>query len=75
MVAGTLPSFATLPYLWFILPAFLSVYSLRLIAGECAVVAAETVFIRFIVPVKWWQAALLSLASNIASIIAGLLVF
>lgn len=75
IVAGTLPSVATLPYLWFVVPALINTYAAQLIIGEVAVFAVETLIIRFLVnlPLRW--CALLSLSANGASILAGLAVF
>jgi hypothetical protein len=75
VAAGVIPSVATLPYLWFIAPAFIHPYGLQVGAGEVAIWAVETVMIRLLVniPVRW--CALLSFTANAASVLAGLAVF
>lgn len=75
IAAGTVPSMATLPYLWFVVPAFIKTYTAQSIAGEIGVFAVEIVIIRLLVnlPLRW--CTLLSLAANGASILAGLVAF
>jgi hypothetical protein len=75
IVAGSAPSFATLPYLWFILPLFLQVYPVRTIVGEITIVIVEAVLLRYLVNLKRQHAALLSFIANGVSVVAGLLVF
>lgn len=75
LAAATIPSFATLPYLWFVLPAFIGTYLLRTILGEIGIVLTEMVMIRFLTGLPWWKSALLSFFANVLSIIIGLIVF
>lgn len=75
IVAGIAPSFATLPYLWFVLPAFIATYQVRIISGETGIVLSEMVMIHFLTGLKWWKALTVSALANGFSIIAGLLVF
>jgi hypothetical protein len=75
LAAATIPSFATLPYLWFVLPAFIGTYLLRTILGEIGIVITELVMIRFLTGLPWWKSALLSFFANVLSIIIGLMVF
>lgn len=73
--AGVLPSVATLPYLWFVLPAFMSGYHFRVAIGEVAVFFVEAALLDLLLGVRARYAALLSVVANCASIIAGLAVF
>jgi len=75
VAAGVLPSVATLPYLWFVLPAFMSGYHVRVAVGEVAVFLVEAALLYLLLGVKPRYAALLSFVANSASIIAGLAVF
>ena len=75
IIAGIVPSVATLPYLWFIFPLVISDYYVRIVTGEIAIIGAETVVLRYLTNLSWRKVALLSLLANIASIAAGLLVF
>lgn len=67
LFAGTFPSFATLPYLWFLLPVYVRDRTLYLWSGETGVVLIETVLLMGVLPVKWREALLLSAAANAAS--------
>lgn len=75
MVAGTVPSFATLPYLWFVLPAFIGTYHVRIVSGEIGIVISEMVMIHFLTGLKWWKSLTVSAVANALSIIAGLIIF
>jgi hypothetical protein len=67
-------SFATLPYVWFVFPAFLSGFAY--IAGaELFAFIAEAAGYKLILRTSWKNAALLSFACNASSFLVGLLVF
>lgn len=65
--AGILASFATLPYLWFVLPDFIPNYTLFLLIGEVSVALFETLIYWLILRVSLPKALLLSLFCNLAS--------
>lgn len=67
LFAGVVPSLATLPYLWFLLPVYVRDRSLYVWSGEIGVVLVETVLLMGLLPVKWREALLLSAAANAAS--------
>jgi hypothetical protein len=72
---GFVCSFATLPYLWFVLPHLLGQdYLALLVAGEAAVFALEGVFYRLILRVSWGRAMVISTICNAASLAVGLAV-
>ncbi len=73
--AGIIPSVATLPYFWFVLPAYIKGYLPRILIGESGIFLTETVLILFLTRFQLRQCALLSFLANTASILAGLLVF
>lgn len=75
IAAGILPSVATLPYLWFVLPAFVATYLRRTIIGEIGIMVVELMILRFLTGLPWRKSALLSIAANIASVAVGLLIF
>lgn len=62
--AGMLCSSATLPWLWFVLPAFVASRGLYLGIGESAVALAETAILAAMLPAAWPRALALSLACN-----------
>lgn len=72
--AGLFCSFATLPYLWFVLPAWIHTRMQLMIIGELSVAAVETVFYQQLLPVPIGKALLLSVGCNLASFVVGLLV-
>jgi hypothetical protein len=69
--AGFIVSFATLPYVWFIIPFFLRTYIAWVIAGESFAFILEGIFYNFILKVSWKHAFLLSFACNAFSFLAG----
>lgn len=74
VAAGFFPTFCTLPYVWFILPAFLGWSPLLYhLVSEVAVVVVETMLLRLILGITLRKAASLSLAANIASYGIGLI--
>jgi hypothetical protein len=73
LFAGIIASFATLPYVWFIVPYFARTYVVFVIAGEGFALIAECVFYCFILRVARIRAFVLSLLCNAASFSAGLL--
>jgi hypothetical protein len=73
LFAAFFTSFATIPYLWFILPLWRAPYLFRTVAGELLVTVIEALAYVFLLDLKPKRAALLSLAANLASILAGLI--
>ena len=73
--AGVLPSAATLPYFWFVLPAFIQNYLPRVVIGEISIFLIEAILLRLIITIPLKYCMLLSLLANGASIGAGLVVF
>lgn len=69
LVAGA--SLLTLPYLWFLLPAFLQDRTLYVLLGELAVFLVETVYYRLTLQLSWGRAALLAFVTNLFSWGAG----
>ncbi len=74
LFVGIFTSAATLPYLWFILPAFLKDPIDYIIFGEIIVVVTETAIIYCILKTKIKQAAIISLICNTTSALAGYLI-
>jgi hypothetical protein len=74
LFAGFFASFATLPYLWFVLPAFVHPYPLLVTAGELGVFTVEAVAYIFLLDLPFRKTAVLSFTANLASIFVGLLV-
>lgn len=73
LFSGIFASFATLPYLWFILPIVLHKYILLNIVGETIVVFLEAIIYYFVLKVSAKQAILLSFICNLFSYVLGLL--
>ena len=72
---GILASVLTLPYLWFILPAFVVNRITYLIVGESLVVLVEAIIYFKLLKLKVIDAFVVSLIANIASIILGYLIY
>lgn len=71
---GILASTLTLPYLWFVLPAFVFDRIIYLVLGETLVVLAETVIYFKLLKLKLLDAFIVSLLANIVSAVLGLLI-
>jgi hypothetical protein len=74
LFAGFFASFATLPYLWFVLPAFIHSYLIEVVIGEAGVYLLEAVAYVYLLNMPFNKSFLLSVLANTASIIVGLLV-
>ncbi len=70
-LGGFFASFATLPYLWFVLPRCLSSYTLYAFGGEAFVILGEALFYTAYFRFSPKTALLLSLACNLASLGVG----
>jgi len=68
-------SFATIPYLWFLLPYFIATYWKLLVFGEIGVWLVETIFYRLVLVADLKQAALISLICNTVSVCVGWIIF
>jgi hypothetical protein len=74
LAASFFASLATLPYLWFVLPAFVGPALVRTIGGEIGIVLVETAVYRLMLGVSVRQSLLLSTVANAVSIVVGLVV-
>lgn len=72
LAAGLLCSAATLPYLWFVLPAWIPEHRALLAIGEPAVTVLEGGILTLLGVAKPGRAMALSLACNLVSFLAGL---
>jgi hypothetical protein len=72
LFAGFFASFATLPYLWFVLPAFVHSYPVQVTAGESGVFVIEAAAYMFLLDLPLRRTVVLSFLANLASVIAGL---
>jgi hypothetical protein len=68
--AGVIASSLTLPYLWFVLPAFLG-RPLFIVVGEFLVFFAEGLIYKRVLPISYAKAFSASLTLNLLSIAAG----
>lgn len=72
--AGIIASFATLPYLWFIVPNFVYQKTGYVLLGESFAVLMETFIIGVILRIKIWKSFLSSLTCNLVSFSIGLII-
>jgi len=61
----------TLPYLWFVLPAFITNGAVYILGGEFLIIAAEAVIYNRLLGLKPREAAVASLAANVSSALLG----
>jgi len=73
-LAGLFASAATLPYLWFVVPAFVDSRGMQITAGEIVVVLTEALFYAVVLRLGFPRALALSAAANAASVAVGLLI-
>ena len=71
LFGGMLASTATLPYVWFVFPAFIQNRVFYTIAVESFAVVAETAIFAMLFRMGWKKALLLSACCNAGSFIAG----
>ena len=72
LFAGIFPSFATLPYVWFVLPNFfIGHFTLYIWVAEISVALVETVILFFILKLTWKEAFIVSALANLASYSIG----
>lgn len=69
---GFLASTLAIPYLWFILPAYIFNRSLYLLVGEGSIVLVEAIIYNRLLKLKLLQAFVVSLIANIVSMLLGL---
>jgi len=70
---GFLSSFATLPYLWFIVPLFIKTRIQYILFGESFVILLESLIIFFLLRVNLKKSLSISLICNILSFVMGLI--
>lgn len=71
---GIIASCLTLPYLWFILPVYISDRISYLIIGELAIVLVEAIIYFKLLKLKFGQAFLISLVANALSVFVGMMI-
>ncbi len=71
LFAGIIASSATLPYVWFVLPAFAASHSAFVFAAEFFAIAAESAAYFFILKIDFNKALAISFACNAASFLLG----
>lgn len=71
IIGGIIPSFATLPYLWFILPLFIRDYLLFIVVGEVSVVIIESIILFYLLKIKFLYSAFTSFICNLFSFLLG----
>lgn len=72
--AGIFASAATLPHLWFILPAFIDNQLIYGITGELSVLIIEAVFYYFFLFSNWKKSFLTSFLCNLVSFLLGMVI-
>lgn len=73
LFSGFICSFATLPYLWFILTMFINARVPFVISGELLAIAIESIILRFVLKLDIYKAGITSFFCNALSFLLGLL--
>lgn len=71
---GIICSFATLPYLWFVLPSFLESKILFILFGESFAILIESILLFFILRISITKSFFVSLCCNLISFLIGLMI-
>lgn len=71
LAGGMLASTATLPYVWFVFPAFIQNRALYIVVVESFAIAAETAIFVMLFRMDWKKVLLLSACCNAGSFITG----
>jgi len=74
LLTGVLATFATLPYLWFILPLFIKTKLWYIIGSEVSAILIESVIILGLLRINYTKAILVSVICNMTSFLIGLLI-
>ncbi|HAH24610.1 MAG TPA: hypothetical protein DCL77_12810 [Prolixibacteraceae bacterium] len=74
LLTGILTTFATLPYLWFILPLFIHAKLGYVVVSELSAIVAESVIILGLLRTGYSKALLISLICNGSSYLIGLFI-
>lgn len=74
LFAGFLASFATLPYLWFVLSTYVDQRIWFMLIGESFAVLMESFILMALLRVKYLKALFTSLVCNLVSFSIGLLI-
>ncbi len=74
IIIGFIASAITLPYLWFILPAFVNL-SNYIIVGESLVVIIESLIYYGLLNIKINESFIISLVANLISYAVGFIIF
>lgn len=70
---GFISSFATLPYLWFVLPAWIQGYYPLMAVGELGVTLVEGLILAAVLSIRPGKGLVISLFCNVISFLFGLL--
>ena len=73
LFTGFLCSFATLPYLWFIIPILIKTRLPYILIGEALVILIESFIIFFILKINYKKSIIISFICNFLSFLLGLL--
>lgn len=74
LFTGLFASFATLPYLWFVLPTYFDQRIWYILVGESFAVVMESFIIMALLRIKYLKAFFTSIACNLISFSIGLLI-
>jgi hypothetical protein len=74
LLTGVLATFATLPYLWFIIPEFIKTKMWYIIVCEISAIIFESVIILGLLRINYTKAIIVSIICNMTSFLIGTLI-
>lgn len=74
LITGFITSFSTLPYVWFVFPAFITSRFPYIAFSECFAILIESVIIYKLLKIDYKKALLVSIICNVISFSIGLLI-
>jgi hypothetical protein len=74
LIAGFFASFATLPYLWFVIPVFVKQPTFYVVISELFAILIESIILFGFLKVNYHKCLILSAVCNIVSFSTGLII-
>jgi hypothetical protein len=74
LFTGFISSFATLPYVWYLFPKYISDYTVFILTSESSVILIEAFIYQYILQIGFRRCLIFSLVCNTISTIIGLLI-
>lgn len=73
VLLGSIATITTIPFVWFVFPAFISSWLISLILAELFVFGIEALFYKLVFRITFKKASIVSIICNVSSLIGGYL--